>query len=127
MRLEFVNIGRVKADAGEHLRVETATEIEVPTDADSHRPKLSSALRMGTQAGDHRSGVIVIGLERLVDLAPVSAVCARAVVGKYAPCGFVLVKNFRRCNDVTVACEQRGVGRRIETAGCALSHLPDRH
>ena len=80
MVLQLVDVRRVKAHRREDLRIHRAPETQMAADADPHGAELAGARRVRLQESDHRAGIVVVSSERLVHLAPVSAIGSCAVV-----------------------------------------------
>src|SRR5262245_966286 len=102
MFVELVNIRRVKANTCEDFGIHRAAEVQVPADANAERAEVAGALRMRLEIIDDSAGVVIVGLERLVDLAPVAAIGAGGVVGESGSEGLEFVKDFRSGYDKAV-------------------------
>lgn len=104
----LVNVRGVETDAGQHLGIHRRAETEMAADADAECADLPRAMLVLLQKSDHNASVIVVGLDRLIDLIIVAFVRAGLIVAQDRSDLLELVKDLRYDNNKSMAGEHRG-------------------
>jgi hypothetical protein len=94
-----MDIRGVKTDSRKNLRLKATTETQVPANTDSNRTEFPGADCMSEKKLNQRTRIVVIGLQGLVHLAPVSAIGSFRIIRENFSKRFELVKNLRHRHD----------------------------
>ena len=78
----LVDVGGVKAHAGQDLRIHGGAKGEVPADADAQRAEPAGAVGMGPQEGEDGARIGVVAGELLGGLEDIAAIGAGLVIGE---------------------------------------------
>jgi hypothetical protein len=102
-----VNIGRIKAGGGEHVRIHGCAKSKMPADADSHYTEAARTRVVPFQKIECRARIGIIGGEFLSDLVGVPGIGARLIVRKHRARGFQFVIDLGHHHDVSMARQKR--------------------